>query len=137
MAVERFKGTYVEAEDAKLYIDITTIEEGCNELLHQAESMNYTSDDIHVASEHVTKEDLSIQGINMEEDVVNVEENFKVTANELEDYAHTILESAYKALDDKQIELNEEAKKLDQIEIEKHKQKEEMKMGTGVAVNEQ
>ncbi len=136
MAVERFKGMYVEAEDARFFIDILTIEEGCNELLHEAESMTYTGDDIHVASEHCTKEDLSIQGINMEEDVINAGENFKITASDLEEYAHTLLEAAYRALDDKQIELNEEARKLEEAEIERHKQ-EELQKEMGVVGNEQ
>jgi len=118
MAVTRYIGEYVEAEDAQRYIDITSIEESCRELIKEAESIDKIKDNVTTASEYCSKENFYLLGTSVEDEIAGMGSNIKDSSDTIKEYAHALLSKAYTALDNKQIELNEEARIQDEIKIQ-------------------
>jgi len=114
MAVEIYQGTYVSAESAANYIDITTITQGINMLGQAAEEYAEIGSSLIGVSGNFTSEVLSVQGTTMQNSIENCGSSITDIKEKLTNIGNNILEATQKALDKKQLELNEIAKEKDQ-----------------------
>lgn len=114
MAVEIYQGTYVSAESAANYIDVATITEGINMLGQAADEYAGIGSSLIEVSGNFTNEVLSVQGATMQNSIENCGSTITDVKEKLIDIGNNILEATQKALDKKQLELNEIAKEKDQ-----------------------
>ena len=110
MAVEMFRGKYVNAESATNYIDINSISEGCQMMKDAADKLNDISKKIDLLKEICNKEALSVQGVSMEDIIEMYEKNTKDMSLYISELSDTVLSTTQRVVNRKQIILNEAAK---------------------------
>lgn len=113
MAVEIYRGRYVKAESALNYIDKETIIKGCNKIKEAVGHLKDIAKNVEVSKEYCSKDNLSIEGYSMEEELVDCTEDYLDTANYMEVFSDAISKAVEVALDNKQKQLNIEARRKD------------------------
>ena len=113
MTVDIYKGKYVTAESAYSYIDAEAIIKKYNELKNLAKKISTNSKQVEYSRDFCSPSAFSINGKSYADKVEYCEKKFNHSAQEIDDYANELLSSLKKALDQKQMELNEIAKKED------------------------
>ena len=117
MAVEIYEGTHVKAEPATNYIDVNTIYHACKLIKDASARLERTSKKIINAKDYCTKEALFMLGESFEEPIEFCGKDFYDISDYIHDFADTVLEATSKALDKKQLLLNEEAMEKEKLEI--------------------
>ena len=117
MAVEIYEGTHVTAEPATNYIDVNTIYHACKIIKDASTRLERTSKKIINAKDYCTKEALFMLGESFEEPIEFCGKDFYDISDYIHDFADTILEATAKALDKKQLILNDEAREKEKLEI--------------------
>ena len=120
MEVERFRGKYVEADDANQYIDMASIYNTISDIRKEIERLENIESGIDSSSNNLRKENLSFFVKDMEEDVVVMRETIKDNINKLNNYIEILSNETNEALNKKQIELNEFEEKREREEEEMH-----------------
>ena len=113
MAVEAYVGTYVSAESATNYIDIVTIQSGCQFMIEESNNFQEAAELLQNAADTCDNEAFSIQGVNMQNTINDCATSLLKYQKDVVDKSNKILKAAQAALDKKQRELNEAAKSLD------------------------
>ena len=113
MAVEIYRGRYVIAETALKYIDKDSIIKGCNKIKESVGQLKDIAKKIDSSMEYCSKRQLSIEGYSMEEEIEECSEDYLDTANYMEVFADAVEKAVEVALDNKQKELNIDARKKD------------------------
>ena len=116
MPVEIYQGKNVIAETTLNYIDSTTINEGIKKLEEIAEELLSISKKIEKTKDLCNRESLSVGNNTLEAIIDSCETEFIEVSNYLNDSSKLLLEALQKAIDKKQILLNDEAIKLDSLE---------------------
>lgn len=114
MSVEIYQGTYVSAESASNYIDVATITEGIRMLEQAANEYAEFGSKLMEISGSFTNEVLSVQGATMQNSIENCSSSITSVKDQLANIGNSIIEALQKALDKKQMELNEIAREKDQ-----------------------
>ncbi len=114
MAIEIYQGKNVTAEDAAKFFDLPTIIHSCNKLKEAASILETTGKKIIDAKDYCTREALFMQGESFEEPIEFCGKDFNDISSYISDFAETILEATNKAMEKKQLLLNEEARVFDQ-----------------------
>ena len=117
MAIERYIGTFVSADDATKIIDMYTINDGCRMMKEAADKLERLTKKIRLLKEACGKETFSISGTDMEEMIGTYENNTLKFSSYLSDLSDSIIATTLRVVNRKQILLNEEAKRLDKKEI--------------------
>jgi hypothetical protein len=117
MAVEIYEGTHVKAEPATNYMDVNTIYHACKLIKDASARLERTSKKIINAKDYCTKEALFMLGESFEEPIEFCGKDFYDISDYIHDFADTVLEATSKALDKKQLLLNEEAMEKEKLEI--------------------
>lgn len=113
MSVEIYKGKYVTAEDANKYIDCTSIVRGCNIILEGLKELHNSMNDLNNAKSNYSKNVLHLKNRNYEGKVDDSYNVLNSTYNYMEDFSRKVYSALQKALDKKQLELNEIARAED------------------------
>lgn len=117
MAVIRYIGKYVNAEDAITSFDYTEIETAINNIKDGVEKLEKATKRMQDAESYYTKETFSINGETFDDKISQCANCFLSTAEYMSDLAEQIKVARLKALNRKQVLLNDEAKILDQEKI--------------------
>lgn len=123
MAIEIYKGKYVTAEPASNYIDASTISAHCRLIKEGIESLEKNSKKLEEAKSYCTKDAFCIENKSFEGEVEMSSYNLKTAAKYMDEFQEKMLKALERAIDKKQIELNEIAK---QKELEMFTQNEQM-----------
>ena len=110
MAIERYVGRYVTAEDANDYIDGNTIRSACNLLQDAARKLSSIATACQELRDDLSARNLCIQGTSMEPMIEAYEKSTMDFANAIYELSDSLSATTQKALNNKQIRLNEEAK---------------------------
>lgn len=123
MAVERFHGKYIYGENARQYIDIDTINDACRIMKEASNKLNAISEKIDRLRELCSKDALSVDGEGMDERIEAYENFMNDFSLYIDDLSNTIRDTTQRVFNRKQIILNEEAKRMDQMmSLEKQNQ---------------
>ena len=114
MAVEKYVGRYVTAEDASQYIDSVTVIKAFEKIKSASAKLKNAEKKVGEAKFYCTKNHLSIEGNNMEDDIEICEEDYKDAVMYMDTFSDTIKTALQKALDKRQIQLNTEAQRKDE-----------------------
>lgn len=120
MAIERYQGKYVSADDALKAIDMPTINDGCRMLKDAAERLNMLTKKIDLLGETYNRDAISVSGDNMEEVVAEYERNTTEFYNYIFDLADMLEQTTQRVVNRRQTILNEVAKQLDRKEALLH-----------------
>ena len=120
MAVEMFQGEYISADSAMNYIDYQTISDGCRMLNDAADQLARIAKKIEELKKSCNKDTLSVKGQSMEETIDFYEKNTNDFSVYIYELSETLMETAERVLNRRQIVLNESAKIEDEKEIEIH-----------------
>ena len=104
-----YKGQYVEAESVGKYIDIESITEGCNYLKEITNTLQVVSGKIIATKDYCTKENFSINEVTVEDEIEFCGNGIKETSLYLQDLVDMIMTALKKAIENKQLLLNEKA----------------------------
>lgn len=114
MAIERYVGRFVTAEDANDYIDGYTIGNGCNLLIEASRKLSDIATALQELKEDLSSTNLSVQGSSMEPIIEEYEKNTMDFANALSALVDNISATTQNVINNKQIRLNEEARLKDE-----------------------
>lgn len=121
MAVIKYIGKYVNAEDAVTSFDYTSIETAIKNIKEGAEKLEKAARRLQNAETYYTKETFSINGETFDGKIEHCANYFLSTAEYMEELTELIRAARLKALNKRQVLLNNEARTLD---LEKIKQEE-------------
>ena len=116
MAIEKYVGQYVTAEDANEYIDGYTILNSCNLLQDAARKLSDIATACQELKEYLSSANLCIQGTSMEPMIEAYEKSTMDFANTISALADTLNATTQNILNKKQIQLNEEARAKDELQ---------------------
>ena len=114
MTVEIYQGKTIQADNALNYIHQAEIETLCNELKEQAKRLDTLAKKIREARDYCTKDNLQIENINYEDTLQACAEKYHIISDYVEEFAENISFLTEKTINQKQYELNEQARILDQ-----------------------
>lgn len=117
MSVEIYKGTYITAESASNYIDVIAITTGCDKINEAGTLFENIGNRLTTISTELNNETLSVGGKTMQGPLEDVASFIKNVKPDLETVSSEINSALEKALDKKQLELNEIAKAQDAAKI--------------------
>lgn len=117
--VEIYKGKYVTAEDASKYIDVETIKRCCNSLKDGADKLNHTKERVLNAKSYCGKDSFYIDEYTYEDKAENNVDSLGNASEYISTFSNNILNALDKALEKKQLELNEIAMREDLEMIKK------------------
>lgn len=120
MAIDMFHGTYVDAEDAKNYIDQGTIVTGCQKMDEASNKMTQIIKKVQRLKELCSRENLSVGGLNLDEIIENLENHVEQISLYINDLSGNIVGTTQRVVNRKQVILNEEAMRQDNSEIVLH-----------------
>ena len=115
MAIERYYGKKIIAEDANDYIDGITITDGCNSLMEAARMLSDIVNKIQELKEDCSSTNLSIQGNSMEPIIEAYEKSTMDFANYISSLADNLSATTQRVVNRKQVMLNEEARTQDEM----------------------
>ena len=119
MAVIRYIGKYINAEDAILSFDYLEIENAIKNIKEGVEKLEQAAKRLRNAENYYTKETFSINGETFDNKIENCANHFSSTAKYMEELTELVKSARLKAYNRKQVQLNDEARNLD---LEKIKQ---------------
>ncbi len=123
MAIERYKGTIVIAEDASELIDINTINDGCNLMNQAAKKLEEITAKIVFLQEKCNRNTLSINNTNLENVIKQYEQNTRSFYKYIYNLSNQIQTTSTRIKNRKQVILNEEAKQLEKQKRKKSKKR--------------
>ena len=113
MTVDIYKGEHVTAESAYSYIDAEAIMKKYNELKNLVRYLSTDAKKIEYSKDFCSPKAFSVNGKSYIEKIEYYEKKFNHNIQEIDEYADELLKGLQKALNEKQKELNELAKKED------------------------
>lgn len=116
--VEIYKGKYITADDAEKYIDVETIKKSCNLLKDGADKLGQTKERVINAKGYCGRDSFYIDDYTYEDKASDNANNLKNASLYIADFSDRILVALEKALEKKQLELNEIAMEEDMKLIE-------------------
>ena len=119
MAVIRYIGKYINAEDAILSFDYLEIENAIKNIKEGVEKLEQAAKRLRNAENYYNKETFSINGETFDNKIENCANHFSSTAKYMEELTELVKSARLKAYNRKQVQLNDEARNLD---LEKIKQ---------------
>lgn len=117
MAVIKYIGKYVNAEDAITSFDYLEIENALKNLKEGAQKLEDAAKRMRNAESYYTKETFSINGETFDGKIERCSNYFMSTAEYMEELAELVRNARLKAFNRKQVLLNDEARILDQEKI--------------------
>ena len=117
MAVIKYIGKYVNAEDAITSFDYLEIENALKNLKEGAQKLEDAAKRMRNAESYYTKETFSINGETFDGKIERCSNYFMSTAEYMEELAELVRSARLKAFNRKQVLLNDEARILDQEKI--------------------
>lgn len=117
MAVIKYIGKYVNAEDAIVCFDYLDIETAIKNIKEGAEKLEEAAKRLKNAESYYTKETFSINGETFDNRIERCSNYFLSTAEYMEELADQVLNARLRAFNRKQVELNDEARIQDQEKI--------------------
>ncbi|MBR4693255.1 MAG: hypothetical protein IKQ06_05100 [Bacilli bacterium] len=120
MAIEKYQGKYVIAEDALKVIDMPTINNGCRMLKDASEKLENLSKKIEVLKDLINRDSLSVSDSNMEAIIEEYEKRTRDFSLYINDLSETVNTTTQRVVNRKQVIFNEEAKRLDEQEALLH-----------------
>ena len=114
MAIERYVGRFITAEDANDYIDGYTISSGCEMLIEATHKLSDIATALQELKEDLSSTNLSVEGSSMEPIIEEYEKNTMDFANTLSALVDNISATTQNVINNKQIRLNEEARLKDE-----------------------
>lgn len=117
MAVIKYIGKYVNAEDAITSFDYLEIENALKSLKEGAQKLEDAAKRMRNAESYYTKETFSINGETFDGKIERCSNYFMSTAEYMEELAELVKNARLKAFNRKQVLLNDEARILDQEKI--------------------
>ena len=120
MAIEKYQGKYVVAEDALKVIDMPTINSGCRMLKDASEKLDNLSKKIEVLKDLINRDTLSISDSNMEAIIEEYGKRTRDFSLYINDLSETVNTTTQRVVNRKQVIFNEEAKRLDEQEALLH-----------------
>lgn len=117
MAVIKYIGKYVNADDAIASFDYLEIENAIKNLKEGAEKLEEAAKRLRNAESYYTKETFSINGETFDGRIERCSNYFMSTAEYMEELAELVRNARLKAFNRKQVLLNDEARALDQEKI--------------------
>ena len=117
MAVIKYIGKYVNAEDAITSFDYLEIENALKNLKEGAQKLEDAAKRMRNAESYYTKETFSINGETFDGKIERCSNYFMSTAEYMEELAELVRNARLKAFNRKQVLLNDEARALDQEKI--------------------
>lgn len=124
MAVIKYIGKYVNADDAIASFDYLEIENALKNIKEGAQKLEDAAKRMRNAESYYTKETFSINGETFDGKIERCSNYFMSTAEYMEELAELVRSARLKAFNRKQVLLNDEARILDQEKI-----KQEQKIG--------
>lgn len=119
MAVIKYIGKYVNAQDATICFDNIEIETAIKNIKDGVEKLENAANRMRNAEAYYTKETFSINGETFDGKIERCSNYFKSTADYMEELTELVKNARLKAFNRKQVCLNDEARALD---LEKIKQ---------------
>lgn len=117
MAVIKYIGKYVNAEDAIASFDYLEIENALKNIKEGAQKLEDAAKRMRNAESYYTKETFSINGETFDGKIERCSNYFMSTAEYMEELAELVRNARLKAFNRKQVLLNDEARILDQEKI--------------------
>lgn len=117
MAVIKYIGKYVNADDAIASFDYLEIENALKSIKEGAQKLEDAAKRMRNAESYYTKETFSINGETFDEKIERCSNYFMSTAEYMEELAELVRNARLKAFNRKQVLLNDEARILDQEKI--------------------
>ena len=117
MAVIKYIGKYINAEDAIISFDYLEIENALKNLKEGAQKLEDAAKRMRNAESYYTKETFSINGETFDGKIERCSNYFMSTAEYMEELAELVRNARLKAFNRKQVLLNDEARILDQEKI--------------------
>ena len=117
MAVEIYQGVHVTAESATNYIDVGAISTGCEHLMQAAEQYSSVGSNLSGAAAGLSEDTLSVNGATMQASVEECGSQISSINGKISNYASSIMDATLRALDKKQLELNQKAEAEDKAII--------------------
>jgi len=115
MNVDRYESPLITANSAITFINPLPIENSCRNLKEELQSLVHIKDYLLEAKSYASSDNFYMEGINMEERLEQNSIDIEKMIQFLEDYIEYVEKALYRAIDSKQIELNEEAKKQEKL----------------------
>ena len=119
MNVDIYESPLITANSALSMINPLPITNACNELREELDILLRIKERILEAKSYSSKENIYIEGMNIEERLELNCNNIQKAILYIEDYIHYVETALTKAIDEKQIELNEQAKKEETLLVAK------------------
>lgn len=117
MAVIKYIGKYINAEDAIASFDYLEIENALKNIKEGAQKLEDAAKRMRNAESYYTKETFSINGETFDGKIERCSNYFMSTAEYMEELAELVRSARLKAFNRKQVLLNDEARILDQEKI--------------------
>ena len=117
MAVEIYQGVHVTAESATNYIDVGAISTGCEQLMQAAEQYSSVGSNLSGAAAGLSEDTLSVNGATIQASVEECGSQISTIHGKRSNYASSIMDATLRALDKKQLELNQKAEAEDKAII--------------------
>lgn len=121
MAVIKYIGKYINAEDAIVSFDYLEIENAIKNIKEGVEKLEQATKRLRNAENYYTKETFSINGETFDNKIERCASYFTRTSEYMEELSELVRAARLKAYNRKQVQLNDEARALD---LEKIKQEE-------------
>ena len=119
MAVIKYIGKYINAEDAIVSFDYLEIENAIKNIKEGVEKLEQATKRLRNAENYYTKETFSINGETFDNKIERCASYFTRTSEYMEELSELVRAARLKAYNRKQVQLNDEARALD---LEKIKQ---------------
>lgn len=119
MAVIKYIGKYINAEDAIISFDYLEIENAIKNIKEGIEKLEQATKRLRDAENYYTKDTFSINGETFDNKIERCVSYFARTSEYMEELSELVKSARLKAYNRKQVQLNDEARALD---LEKIKQ---------------
>ena len=119
MNVDIYESPFITANSALSMINPLPITNACNELREELDALTRIKERILEAKSYASKENFYVEGINIEEHLELNCTNIQKAILYIEDYINYVQLALTKAIDNKQLELNEQAKKQETLLVSK------------------
>lgn len=110
MAVIKYIGKYVNAEDSITHFDYLEIDNAIKNIKEGAEKLRNSAKRMQDAEIYYSKDDFSINGETFGNRINGCSNRLLATAKYMEDLAESIVQARLKAYNKKQVQLNDEAR---------------------------
>lgn len=122
MAIEKYQGKYVIAEDALNVIDMPNIQAGCKMIKDVSQQLSVLAKKVNLLKDYYNSDNLSIDSVDMEQFVDDHEKRMRDFSLYLSDLSETIMNTTQRVINRKQFAFNEEARILDEQQALQYQQ---------------